>query len=628
MAPPLNDAQRRFVDAPPGPILAIAGAGTGKTTALVGRVERLVRHGVPPRSIAVFTFTLRAAGELVARLSAAGLPAARHVRAGTFHAEAARVLRAHPQAAEIHPEFRVLDRDGAEGLMERALAAALGPGDVGLSAKLALDTLAHCVRRQTWPAEVLDPSRAHLADALADVFAAYERQKRAARAADFDDLLARWRMVIDRVPAYRAGLEHVLVDEYQDVNLLQSRLIDELVAGHRQVAVVGDDAQAIYGFRGADLAPMRTFRARYPDADVVVLTQNHRCRPHILALGNLSIAHNSDRFPKDLVAMRPAGGLPVVAVCASAREEAEFVASRCRDILARNSGASIGVLHRANWHARGLVEALGAYDLPIASASTGTFFRAPHIVDILRVLRSLAAPRDAQALRAALGLLEGVGPTSIRRVLQGASDAPMVATLVRGLANRRLRGLPRANLEAFTSRASRWVGRSPLDPMEIVEDVAGWECLAHRFSAAGAARDLEALAGIASSTQTLPEFFDRIAILRAHGEGPLGAQGIAVTTVHRAKGLEWDVVFVTGMAESRFPVRHDNIEEERRLFHVAVTRARDELYLTYPRGAQTRDAGMQALEPSHFLQELGWLPGGADVGVCFDAWVICGAGGE
>ncbi len=507
--------------------------------------------------------------------------------------------------------------------MDRAVVATLGPEGQGVTGRACLRVLAQCIRQQSWPEAVLEPHRQPLAEVLPAVFAAYEAQKRERGLLDFDDLLVKWRQVIARSPAYRQSLSHVLVDEYQDVNLLQASLLDELVVEHRNLAVVGDDAQAIYGFRGGDLAPMRTFRARYPDAAVFVLTENYRCRPHILHLGNRSIAQNADRFPKDLVATRPIATLPVVAVCASPREEARFVASRCRQIVdAQGRSASIGVLHRANWQARALVEALSDQDLPIASSSSATFFRAQHIHDCLTVARCIAAPLDSTALRSALMLLVGVGPTSIRRVLQSSQPAPLTTTLVRGLSNRRLKGQARASLEAFTASVSRWCARRRPDPMELIEDVSIWPCLAHRFSRAGAQRDLESLAGIAASTETLPEFFDRLALLRAQGEGPAGQQGVNVTTVHRAKGLEWDVVFVTGLAHGRFPSHQDNLEEERRLFHVAVTRAREQLYLTSPRSGQTRDGGMQALEPSVFLQEIGWLPGGAGCGSEFDAWVV------
>lgn len=621
MTAQLTPSQRDFVDAPAAPLLAIAGAGTGKTTALVARVERFLRAGAEPAGVAVFTFTIRAAGELVQRLEAARVPGAGRVVAGTFHAEAARAIRRHPRAAGIDPEFSILDREHAEALMERAIASSLGRSGFELmTARRALDLLGQCVRAQTWPAQLLE-NQPSLIEPVNAVFARYAQDKRAASVADFDDLLVGWRAVIDAHPAYPESIQHVLVDEYQDVNLLQAELIDRLAAPSGSLTVVGDDSQAIYSFRGGDLAPMRTFRARHPDATVVVLTENHRCRPSIVRVANESIAFNHDRFPKNLIATRPVGRLPVVAMCASAREEAEFVASRCRELV-DGGRTSIGILHRANWHARHLIEALSAHDLPIAPSSSGMFFRASHIQDALCVLRLLHHPQDAAVLRKVLGLLEGVGPTSIRRVLQEERRGPLVTRLVRGLSSRRVQGKARASLEAFTAAVSRVTLPASREPASVLETLVGWDCLAHRFHAKEAARDLDALIGIAGSAQTLGEFFDRLALLRAHGEMPGAGEGLVVSTVHRAKGLEWDTVFVTGLAEGRFPVRHDGLEEERRLFHVALTRAREQLYLSWPRASETRDGGMVAHEPSIFLQELGWLPGGPEMGRTYDAWVI------
>jgi DNA helicase-2/ATP-dependent DNA helicase PcrA len=615
----LNEAQRRFVDVGDGPVLAIAGAGTGKTRALVARTARLVRAGVDPECLAVFTFTLRAAGELVERLASTGITNARSVRAGTFHAEAARAIRQHPVAAGVDPDFRLADTAASLDLMDRAIKDSLAPGVI--SAERACELYSTCARSRLWPDTIVaDPA---LAKALPELFSAYAAQKRIRGALDFDDLLLLWHTVIAHDPVYRSTFDYVLVDEYQDVNPLQAAILDDLCADHRNLAVVGDDSQAIYGFRGADLAPMRTFRTRYPDATVLVFTQNYRCRPQILRLANDSIAQNLDRFPKVLQPARSDGRLPVLAVCANPSEEAGFVAARCQDLVTAGvPHTSLAILHRANWQCDELVAALTDRGLPIASSEHGAFFAARHIQDCLAVIRCLATPDEPGAIRRALAALPGVGDRTAGRFSQAHTCGdPAATTLARCLSKLRLHKGARHSIEQFVQAAMAW-GRAPHRPMDTIEDVRTWSCFVQRWSDPHIATDLRALTSMARHTDSLIEFLDHIALLRLQGEEPGGDPGITLSTVHRAKGLEWDVVFVTGLAEGRFPAVYDNVEEERRLFHVAVTRARDQLYLTCPRGAPTRDGHFRALAPSTFLSEIGWVAGGPGAGTLFDPWLI------
>lgn len=616
-----------MVRAPDGPTLVLAGAGSGKTRTVTHRVAHLMSSGVAPERILLLTFTNKAAREMLERVEALVAVDRSRLWGGTFHRIGNLALRRHAERLGFEPDFSILDREDAEGLLAMAV------GDLALTSanrlpkpRVLLASLSFAVNTQRELGSVLRerwPVLAHLEADVAAVAARYAERKREVNAMDFDDLLAHFVTLLrDHAHLrehYAERFQHVLVDEYQDTNRLQGEMIDLLASRHRNVMVVGDDAQSIYSFRGAEYQNILEFNTRYPDARLLKLERSYRSTPEILQLANASIAVNRRRHEKHLVPSRSGGALPVVAVADSAQEQAAFVAARVADL--RDEGRAldeIAVLYRSHWHSLELQMELTKASIPCEIRSGARFFDSAHVKDVLSYLRIVQNPRDQLAWRRVLMRLPRVGARTADKVFAGlVASADPLAVAATGL----LRLLPKAargaavEMEKLFGRLAEPHLRHR--PQELLHEVTSSE-YAHYLhdsyeDAVSRLEDLSQLQSFASGFDSLEGFLTDLT-LATSGDDEAAAErdpaaSLVLSTIHQAKGLEWGVVFVVWLAEGRFPSSRSletdgGEEEERRLFYVAVTRARDQVYLCYPRFGRDGERQSTLLRTSRFLLEL------------------------
>ncbi len=630
----LNDEQQAVVEVGDGPILVIAGAGSGKTRTLTWRVARLLHDGLAPESLLLLTFTNKAAREMLRRVEEVARIDTRQIWGGTFHHVAHRILREHAPVLGYAKGYSILDREDSRDVMSAAVA------DCGLAvgarrfpkADVLIDLVSMAVNTQTPLADVVADRRPQLlpiADDILRVARRYVERKHSLNAMDFDDLLLNWKVLMaEHEPVRRRIAErfrHVLVDEYQDTNRLQGDVVDLVASLRRNLCVVGDDAQSIYSFRGAHFANILEFEKRYPDARRFHLTVNYRSTPQILALANASIEMNVKQFRKELASVRGDGVLPGLVPCRNAEQQAQFVAQRVLEL--RDEGVpldEIAVLYRAHHHAMEIQFELARRGIPFVVRSGVRFFEAAHIKDVLAHLRFARNPGDELALKRALRLAPGIGSATAgaiwdalearRRGAAGSAEdllVPDVASHVppKGRAGyRRLADLLRS------------LGRPPTRdlPGESIEKVldSGYEeyLRAAFVNADSRLEDVRQLAEYARGYEDTEAFLAEIALLteltaETISEGNEPDEKMVLSSVHQAKGLEWRAVFVVWLADGRFPSAQalrdlDGEEEERRLFYVACTRAKDELALCYPLVTAPRDRERVVLKASRFLEEL------------------------
>jgi DNA helicase-2/ATP-dependent DNA helicase PcrA len=675
----LNQEQLDVVMAGDGPILVIAGAGSGKTRALTFRVSRLVEDGTDPTRILLLTFTNKAARSMLSRVEELVQVDTRTIWGGTFHAVGNRILRRHAELLGFRSNFTILDEEDAKETMEATVSS------------LAIDTLAkrfprgdvlasihsYVVNTGASLVEYLEESHPHflnLADEIRGVFDRYKEKKKESNAMDFDDLLLHWRTLLADHPeaslAIRSRFRHILVDEYQDTNRLQAEIVDLLAQDHRNVMVVGDDAQAIYSFRGASFENILTFPLRWPDCRAFRLETNYRSTPEIIALANASIAQNRFQFPKELLAVRASGEMPGLIGAETVRVQAEFVAGRILEL--RDEGmslAEIAVLYRSHYQVMELEMELTRRNIPYEIRSGVRFMEQAHIKDVLAFLRIVDNPSEELSWKRAMKLFPRVGERIAADVWERiAKRHDTLSTFLsmpqptgtRGAAE----GLRRfgAIVRKLDTEGMR---RCPADAIRVVLDDHYRDYARLKFpNASSRLDDLEELAGFALAYDSVGEFLREVTLERPLAGEELVVAGnedekVVLSSVHQAKGLEWDAVFVIGLSEGRFPsaramkdrativrlpptlpelpaaeaalVRmmdvasapdetgHREIsippeEEERRLFHVAVTRARRALYLTYPRVERDRGRYEVLMEASRFLREVD--------GELFEVWAI------
>ncbi|HYV96810.1 MAG TPA: UvrD-helicase domain-containing protein [Gemmatimonadaceae bacterium] len=606
----LNPAQTEAVLHDDGPMLVVAGAGSGKTRVLTVRIARLVQErGVQPDRILAVTFTNKAAGEMRERVAKLLGQDPRGLWIGTFHAIGARLMRRYAPRLKRTPGFTIYDPDDAESLIKRVM------DEVRVSPKqwaprAIASAISDAKNALVSPEDFARVSRDAFGQAVAAVYGPFDRAVERANAATFDDLLTlpvhllRDHEDVARVLSER--FEYILVDEYQDTNKAQYEIVRRL-GSHSNVFVVGDDDQSIYGWRGADIRNILDFDRDFPTARVVRLEQNYRSRPEILALANVVIDENTSRRPKTLRPTRePGQGISLV-TAADDRDEAEFVADELtirRSMDRALTYGDIAVLYRTNAQSRPLEEALQKRSIPYRLIGQIRFYERREIKDMVAWLRLIANPADDEAFFRAIGApRRGIGDTSLDvldasarvrglALLDAARDAEEVA--IRGAARAALGEFVRI-VDGLRARAADMsvdeLLRAVLDQTHYVESleregpeaedrVRNIEALIE--GASGVRDDLEGEAGLAP----LDLFLQRIALVTSADETESQDGMVTLMTLHNAKGLEFPVVFITGLEDGLLPLvrggvdTDDAIEEERRLFYVGITRAEDWLYLT------------------------------------------------
>ncbi len=617
----LNAEQRAAVTHGDGPLLVIAGAGTGKTRTLVHRVAHLIGRGVAPERILLLTFTRRAAQEMLQRAERLVGSASHRVAGGTFHGTAHRLLRRFGGAAGI-ADFTIMDQGDAEDLMQLSRAASgfadarrkAGASETSASQAGAppakrfpkKETLhavySRHVNTETDVDGVLADCYPQFVERAADirrVFADYTERKARRNLVDYDDLLLFWATLLEQAPdlaARIAGLyDHVLVDEYQDTNLLQARILRGMCRTHANISAVGDDAQSIYSFRGAHFRNILDFPRHFPGTTVVTLEQNYRSTQAILDTTNEVISRTPERFSKRLWTERDGGERPWLVSCQDEHAQTRFVADRVLELHESGTPLSeIAVLARAGYMTADLEIELTARGIPYEKWGGIKFLEAAHVKDVLAFLRLLENPRDEVSWYRVLLLLPGVGDVTARAAIEHVAShgwAPGALGLFAAPAKaRELHARLAAMLGALSSVPNSDLA-TEIGAIRRVYD----SLLRDRYDNPEARlADLEQLQTIAASHASRAAFLSAIALEPpaatrdlAGGSGAAEDDVLVLSTVHSAKGKEWDAVFVLWAADGFFPLARatedaDELEEERRLMYVALTRARDELVVTYP----------------------------------------------
>jgi DNA helicase II / ATP-dependent DNA helicase PcrA len=598
----LNPQQRQAVTHGEGPLLIIAGAGTGKTKTLAYRVAHLVQQGVPAERILLLTFTRRAAAEMLSRAQAACRHATVRVWGGTFHAIANRLLRTYGRVAGLSPEFTVMDESDAADILGVIRARfGLDAKDKRFPRKATIRAIYSRVVNSREPlARVLKreyPWCMEAEEGLRLMFTEYGRRKQARQVLDYDDLLLFWNHTLEDeavADAMGSRFEHILVDEYQDTNVIQAEILKRLRQKNRNITVVGDDAQSIYAFRAATIRNILEFPDQFPGTTVVTLEENYRSVQPILDVGNAVMKPARDKYTKNLWSKRESGQKPVLLVCRDEEEQSRMV---CEQILRhREEGIQLqqqAVLFRAGHHSDQLEIELARRNIPFHKYGGLKFLEAAHVKDLLAFLRILENPRDDMSWFRVLEMLDGVGPRTVERF--------MVELEAREFALARLGdiALPAAATSQFSQLAGLLVSLRDDKDLPVASQVERlrdyYAPLLTRLydNPQPRLRDIEQLEAIARRYKSRANFINDLTLDPPSSTADLAGPPhkdddfLILSTMHSAKGCEWRVVYVIHAADGMIPSDmatddEESIEEERRLFYVAVTRAKDALYVTFP----------------------------------------------
>ena len=648
----LNPQQLAVVEAPAKELLVLAGAGTGKTRTLIYRIAHLIDQGCPPEQIMLVTFTNRAAREMTSRIESLLGIEMRRCHAGTFHHVANRILRRYQDSIALGHNFTLLDSEDARSMVEASMT------DVGISkltsrrfptAKLLASIISLANGSCSGIQEVIHLRFQRFNDVVPMIEEAaqrYAKKKLDQNVCDFDDLLQMWlRLLIE--PQYtnigehlRGSFAHILVDEFQDVNSVQGRIIDEMAIQHRSLTCVGDDAQSIYSFRGADFRQINHFVDRHPEASVLPLTINYRSSPEILSLSNRSIAFNSNQYPKELQTLRKSRGLPVVIPLRDVFQQAEFIAQRILELHHDQNIAlqDIAVLYRNHAHGLEIQIELTRRKIPFSVRSGLRFFEQAHIKDVLAFLRAHHNPQDMLAWHRLLRQWPGVGSQTSEQITgflqqhlteQSSDTRTKTSELLRSQE-------PRVNTAARTAlqrMAKLWdklekaSDSNPGESIKLVLDHHYRDYSERNFPNANTRNeDISQLSTYAQGFTSTAEFLSELALIQGMTTASLDSSAIpddhlVLSTIHQAKGLEWNTVMLVNLVDGYFPMAPstkdpDQLEEERRLFYVAATRAKQQLYLCFPTMEEGKNGLSKMLRPSRFLGEIDQAP------AVFERWDI------
>ena len=606
----LNESQLKAVMTTEGPLLIVAGAGTGKTRTLVYRVARLVQIGARPESVLLLTFTRRSATSMLARAAALADARCQRVSDGTFHSLGHSVLRKYSELAGVQKNFTVLDQSDTEDLIDLLRRQMRLTKDRRFPRKRTIGAIfSTMVNKVTPMKQVLNQSYPEFVDERAELetlFKSFEQFKRDRQMLTYDDLLVRLREALEDSPELREQLSvqyrYIMVDEYQDTNKLQAQIVRLLTATHDNVAVVGDEFQSIYSFRGASHRNMLEFPKLFPGAQIIKLEENFRSTQPILNVANAIIENVKEGYKKRLFSRVDGGELPVVVSARDENEQSRFVAQQIAELREQDVPVSeIAVLFRSSSHSYDLEIELGKLGIPFRKFGGVRFAESAHIKDALAFLRVVVKPSDTLSWFRALKLIEHVGDATVYQILDH------LGVERREFRSARTKESLFKKLHRFPARASykNQLGRLARMLTSVLESKSPGEQLATigRFyrpllkikydDAQRRGRDLEHLQAIAKRYKNSAKLLDDVALDPSDATQRNTARGnggfVTLSTVHSAKGLEWDSVFIIWMTEGWFPssrfrdeFEFDDLEEERRLLYVATTRAKRGLHFVYP----------------------------------------------
>lgn len=635
----LNAEQYRAVSSPPGKVLVIAGAGSGKTRTLTYRVSWLLDKGESPRSILLLTFTNKAAREMVERVKSLVRCDVADLWAGTFHSICNRILRRHAEEVGLTKSFSILDRDDQKSLMKGVVAAC--DMDVRQRRFPKPDVLISIFSLMANTGAGLEdvmlaryPYFVEWLDELENVHAAYAKKKRETNSVDFDDML---QLTVDLfrdqpniLETYRRRFGHVLVDEYQDTNSVQSELIDLLAGGENSLMAVGDDAQSIYSWRGAEVDHILNFENRYPDAVVHTIETNYRSVPEILDLSNAAISANRMRFEKNLKSWRSSSGArPALVAVEDPASQAAFVAQRMLE-LREEEGielSEMAVLYRAHFQSLEIQMELTRRGIPFSITSGLRFFEQAHIKDVAAFLRFVTNRKDEVSFKRMVELMPGCGPGVADKLWQRWCRDPLAAAAEPPvkwsdiLLGYTVPKKAQSDWEQFCYTLDELTpGGEFATPSEmlfsVLEGVYDGYLRENFENYEGRRGDIQQLIEYGGGFSDVPEFLSQLSLMAAADGEPTGETAdpdndkVTLSSIHQAKGLEWRVVFLIWLVDGQFPNGRildadddASFEEERRLFYVALTRAKDDLYLSYPMMNPKSYTGDILCRPSRFLDD-------------------------
>jgi len=616
----LNSQQLAAVTAGEGPALVIAGAGSGKTRTLVYRVAYLIDSGIDPSHILLLTFTRKSAQEMLERAGELIGVRSKRVRGGTFHSVANMLLRRYGRSIGLEPGFTILDRGDAEDLIALVRAQlGLNEKDKRFPRKATIAEMFSKSENTLRPLdEIVVEEFNHFSDhldALGQLQRGYQASKRQRQLVDYDDLLVLLRRLLMEDEGLRMTISslyrYILVDEYQDTNRLQADVIRHLASTHQNVMVVGDDSQSIYAFRGATFKNIMEFPSLFPGTTIYKLEENYRSTQPILNLANTIIEAAAEKYTKHLFTRKIDGPLPVLVEAAGENAQSRFIAQKILEL--REEGVPLGemaVLFRSSFHSFDLEIELSRHGLPFIKRGGVKFIETAHVKDLLAHLRVVANPLDAVSWHRVLMLIEGVGPKKAQDVMAALvkSDNPYHAL-------REMPGRSGKGLRDLALTLEGLAGAGDLRPAHHVSHIYEYYLpilKAQYDDYPKRTRDLDHLHTIAEGYQGVETFLSDLALEPPDGsatgvEAPdRDDERLVLSTIHSAKGLEWQCVFVIWIVDGKFPsfysfVADEDLEEERRLFYVAVTRAKRHLYLTYPINVFDKGSGMLLSKPSRFL---------------------------
>jgi DNA helicase II / ATP-dependent DNA helicase PcrA len=628
----LNEQQYEAVTSGPGPALVLAGAGSGKTRTLTYRVAWLLDNGVEPNSILLLTFTNKAARQMLARVSALLPLETRGIWGGTFHSIGNRLLRRHAEKIGFRPGFSIMDREDQEDLIASVLASSgIDTKQIRFpTAEVLGDIFSFALNTDRSLAQVIGEKYRRfqpLTHQIEFIHKKYEERKGSVNAVDFDDLLAKTVQLLQEDAStaefYQRHFQFILVDEYQDTNKLQSQFIDLLAAHHRSVMVVGDDAQSIYSWRGANYQNILDFPKRYPEAKIYRIETNYRSVPEVLAVANAAIKANTKQFTKTLRAYRDGLDIkPALVSLFDNNQQASFVCQRILEL--REEGIDlneIAVLYRSHFQSLEVQLSMTRAGIPFSITSGLRFFEQAHIKDVASFMKFVTNPADEVAFKRVARLLPGIAVKTAEKLWE------------------QLSGVPDSNRNNFRA----WLGHCRVGP----KSEKAWQQLCHTLDEIAPDRqpiapsrmihivlealyddylqakypnyeqrrdDLTTLESFARTFEDPVDFLSQLSLL-ATGDTERGTdpdeetEKVTLSTIHQAKGLEWRAVFVVWLTDGMFPSSRsleklEAVEEERRLFYVAITRAKDELYLSYPTYWPGGSVDNQIQRPSRFLKEI------------------------
>jgi len=607
----LNAEQLKAVKEAEGPCLVLAGAGSGKTRVLTYRTIYLLEQGVHPSRICLLTFTNKAAGEMIRRIEKHFGSVPEGLIAGTFHHVANVFLRRYYRYVSLPSNYAIVDREDSLAIIreisrtifpEKEISPEVIQELLGLSANTS-ETIKDLIMTRF-------PNFSHIIARMETLQDAYSRRKREIGVVDYDDLLSFWlKLLMIQEPGEKISrkLLYILVDEYQDTNRIQALILYQLARVNRNIMVVGDDAQSIYSFRGATVQNILEFPKFYSDAKLFYLQTNYRSTPEILNLANNVISHNRYQFPKVLKSIKSSGVKPVIVECYDKHSECAFVVNRIKELLKQEKPSSIGILFRSRYQSAEIEIELNKLKIPYVVRGGLRFFEMAHIKDIIAFFRVYQNPKDEISWVRIFNLTRGIGKSSRDKLINFVKEKTSIDEIVNS-----------DELKLIASARKGWEQtKNILKKMKETKEISGQmdvilngiyrEYLeTHYLDSEQRISDIESLKEIAGTWSNVEEFISQTS-LQEHFRGEIKDTGemLVLSTIHQAKGLEWKIVFIVGVCAYHFPHNLScndfaGIEEERRIFYVAITRAKEDLYITH----YLSDPRNFSYRKSIFIQEI------------------------